>query len=193
MTAERMSVPSLQQALAPPGREGFPHDSTFPQLPIATDAELMRDVFASHLRPVGGRSYRIMDCVPFRFRCHQGTSRCVLQYTLHVLDLETGRRWDQWVTGLLYARAGEAERLWREMQAADPSRGIPEPWLAFEPVGFVPDLQMAVEVFPYDRKLGNLRVVMGDALRGLEPRLLERLGEGQWSAESRARSRPATR
>src|SRR5207248_6931266 len=86
----------------------------------------------------------------------------------------------QMVTGVLYATAGEAERVWRELAAADPSRDVPPEWLSFEPVGFVPDLDMLVEVFPYDRKIHQLRRVMSGAgvLRDVEPLLLERLGRG---------------
>ena len=89
------------------------------------------------------------------------------------------------MAGLVYARTGEAERLWREMRAGDPCRGIPEHWLTFQPVDFIPDLHMVVEVFPYDRRLPNLRRVMGGARREFEPMVLDRLGPGQWSAEER--------
>ncbi|PYJ63503.1 MAG: hypothetical protein DME24_01175 [Verrucomicrobia bacterium] len=165
--------------------DGFPRDPDFPQLETASDPRLMLQVFRRHLKAVSGKAYRIEECIPFRFRCRQSTSRCVLQYTLRVVDPSSGRRWDQWVTGLVYAAAGEAERLWRELRAADPPSEIPEQWLAFEPVGFIPDLQMLVQVFPYDRKLGNLRLVLGGALRQLEPLLLAGLEPGRWRAEQR--------
>jgi len=166
--------------------DGFPRDPDFPQLETATDPRVMLQVFRRHLKPVPGKAYRIEECVPFRFRCRQSTSRCVLQYTLRVADSSSGRRWDQWVTGVVYAAAGEAERLWRELRAADPSPEIPEQWLAFEPVAFIPDLQMLVQVFPYDRKLGNLRLVLGGALGDeLEPRLMADLEPGRWRTEQR--------
>jgi ATP-binding cassette subfamily B protein/subfamily B ATP-binding cassette protein MsbA len=160
--------------------EAFPADAEFPQLKIASDPARMLEVFRAHLEPASGRVCEIQDCVPVRFRCRQSTSRCVLQYVLRLLDPRTGRRWDQWVTGLLYAQDGEAERLWREARAGDPRREIPESWLPFEPVEFIPDLQMLVQVFPYDRKLQHLRLVMGGAIRGLEPQLLARLEPGRW-------------
>ena len=72
------------------------------------------------------------------------------------------------------------------MQAADPLREIPQDWLVFEPVDFIPELQMLVQVFPYDRKLPNLRRVMGGGLGSLEPLLLARLGPGPWHIEQRA-------
>ena len=165
--------------------ETFPADPDFPQLELARDPARMLRVFRAHLKPVAGKAYHIEECLPFRFRCRQSTSRCVLQYTLRLRDPRTGRRWDQWVTGLLYARDGEAERLWRALRAADPRPEIPEDWLTFEPLDFIPDLNMVVEVFPYDRRLPTLARVMGGAWRDLDQLLLARLGEGNWQVEER--------
>jgi Ser/Thr protein kinase RdoA (MazF antagonist) len=166
--------------------DGFPVDPRFPQLPVAADPRRMLDVFRTHLKPVGGRVYHIEGCVPFRFRCHPSAKRCVLQYTLHVAEPSTGRRWDQWVTGILYADEGKAERHWKQMRAVDhPGRQIPEGWISFEPVALVPEMRMLVEVFPFDRRLRNLSLVMGDARRRLEPLLLAQLGPGIWEAEGR--------
>ena len=94
------------RAAAPPA--ALPADPAFPQLAIAGDPRLMLEVFRTHLKPVGRRACYIEDCIPIRFRCRQSGSRCVLQYTLRIVDPSTGRRWDQWATGLLYAREGEA-------------------------------------------------------------------------------------
>ncbi len=163
----------------------FPADPDFPQLAIASDPERMLELFRCHLEPAAGKRYLIETCVPVRFRCRQSTARCVLQYTLRLLEPSTGRRWNQGVTGLLYAQKGMAQRLWREMQATDPSQGIPDDWLTFRPVGFIPDLEMVVQVFPYDRKLRNLGLVLGGALRDLEPQLLARLAPGEWRVTER--------
>jgi Ser/Thr protein kinase RdoA (MazF antagonist) len=166
-------------------QEGYPVDPDFPGLPIASDPRLMLDVFRAHLKPVAGRVYHIEDCVPVWFRCRQSGARCVLQYKLRMAEPSTGRRWDQWVTGVLFAHEGKAENRWRRLQAANPTQGIPESWLTFEPVTFIPELQMLVQVFPFDRRLQNLSAVLGGALRGLEPSLLARLGSGEWLVEER--------
>src|SRR5205809_4317627 len=164
---------------------GFPADPDVPQLAIASDSQRMLELFRRHLEPAAGKRYHIADWAPLRFRCRQSTARCVLQYTLRLLEPGTGRRWDQGVTGLLYAQQGGAERLWREMQASDPSQGIPNDWLTFRPVGFIPDLEMVVQVFPYDRKLRNLGLVLGGALHDLDPQLLARLAPGEWRVTER--------
>src|SRR5256884_9713087 len=49
----------------------------------------------------------------------------------------------------------------------------------------MPDLEMAVKFFPYDRKLRNLGPVLGGALRDLEPQLLARLAPGGWRVTRR--------
>ncbi len=163
----------------------FPADPDFPQLKIASDPALMLEMFRAHLRPVPGKSYHIQDCVPFRFRCRQSTSRCVLQYSLRLVEPGTGRELNQWVTGVVYAEDGQAERLWQETRASDPGQEIPDGWRSFEPICFIPSLQMLVQVFPYDRKLPNLCRVMSGALRFLEPQLLAHFGPGQWRAQQR--------
>lgn len=169
-------------APVPARPDAFPADPDFPQLAIASDPERMLEVFRAHLKPVG-KDLDIQECIPVRFRCRQSSSRCVLQYQLRIADPSTGREWTQWVTGLVYAPRGEAARLWREMADSDPRREIPPEWLTFEPVGFIPDLQMVVEVFPFDRRLDNLARVMRGGLKELPPLLLSRLGWGWWVVE----------
>ena len=163
----------------------FPTDPAFPHLATLTDPRLMLDVFRSRLKPIAGRRYHIEDCTPARFRCRQSRKRCVLQYSLRVVEASSGRQWDQWVTGVVYARPGQAERLWRSLQEADAGRNVPEQWQTFEPLDFFPDLQMLVEVFPFDRRLPTLCSVMGEALRSLEPALFSRLPAGEWRTEER--------
>src|SRR5256885_7074974 len=129
--------------------KGFPHDADFPQLSVATDPQRMRELFRNHLRPVPGRACQIEECQPYRFRCRQSAGRCVLQFTLRVMEPGTGRQWNQWVTGLVYSENWRARRLLRELAGVDRRMGIPETWLTFEPVAFIPDLQMLVQVFPW--------------------------------------------
>ncbi|HEY6223394.1 MAG TPA: phosphotransferase [Gemmatimonadales bacterium] len=165
--------------------EVYPRDPDFPQLEIATDPQRMLEVFRAHLKPITQGSVEIWACIPFRFRCRQSSGRCVLQYTLRLADPHSGREWDQWVTGVLYPRPGEAERWWRKLSAGEPRRGIPEEWLIFDPVDFIPELQMLVQVFPFDRKLPQLGTVLGAGVRELEPALLARLRPGAWQVTKR--------
>jgi hypothetical protein len=165
---------------------GFPSDPDFPQLAVASDPGRMLALFRERLTPIAGKRCAIETCTPFRFRVRQSTARVVLQYTLQLVEPDTGRRWAQWVTGLVYVEPGKAEGLWRELRADDPRRGIPDPWLVFEPVDFIPELNMLVQVFPFDRKLPHLAPVLNGALRDLEPPLVARLGPGEWRTRDRA-------
>src|SRR5438309_9937238 len=112
----RSTSPGADPTLSSPPRiradsDGYPIDSAFPELPVATDCGQMLGVFREHLEPLAGKVIEIRSCRPFRFRCHQSDSRSVLQYTLHVADRATGREWDQWVTGLQIGRASCRERV----------------------------------------------------------------------------------
>src|SRR5438477_11959399 len=158
---------------------GFPADPDFPQLAIASDPQRMLELFRRHLEPAAGKGYHIETCVPLRFRCRQSTARCVLQYALRLLEPSTGRRWDQGVTGLLYAQKGTAERLWREMPATDPSQGFPGEWLTFRPVCLLRDLEMGEKVYSFERKIWQRGTKLGSAMRGFVHWCLDRLAAGE--------------
>jgi Phosphotransferase enzyme family len=163
--------------------DSFAADPAFPQLEIATDPSLMKETFRTHLRPVGGKVYNIEDCRFIRLRYRQD-SRCFLQYTLRLLEPDTGRERDVQVTGLLYAQKDKAEQTWRKLQATDPRQEIPEAWLTFEPVSFVPDLDMLVQVFPFDHRIPALSFLAAGPPPELEPLLLGRFGAGDWRVEA---------
>src|SRR5215212_5425224 len=143
----------------------------------------MKETFRTHLRPVGGKVYDIQDCRLIRLRYRQG-SRCFLQYTLRLLEPVTGRERDVQVTGLLYAEKDRAEQAWRKLRATDPRQEIPDAWLTFEPVSFVPELEMLVQVFPYDRRLPTLPLVMAGPSPELKRPLLVSFGPGDWGVEA---------
>ena len=160
----------------------FLADPAFPQLKIATDPALMKETFRTHLRPVGGKVYDIEDCRLTRVRYRQDSRRFLL-YTLRLFEPDTGRERDVQVTGIIYAQKDKAEQAWRKLKATDPRQEIPDAWLTFEPVSFVPELDMLVQVFPYDRRLPTLPLAMAGPSPELEPVLLGRFGPGDWSVE----------
>ena len=166
--------------------DGFPVDTDFPQLTVACDPNAMLEVFRKHLKPVPGKVWRIESCGPFRFRFRQSTNRCVLQYELRIQGPDAARPRRQWVTGLLYADDGEAERTWQEMTGSDGPRAVPDHWRTFEPACMIPELHMLVQVFPFDRRLPNLSSILeGSPMRDLESLLLDLLGPGTWQVEHR--------
>jgi len=160
--------------------EAFPADPGLPQLKIASDPEVMREMFRGHLSPLPGRVYHIQDCLLSWVRYLRDV-RCTLQYTLRLLEPGTGRERNQWVSGVICAE-DRAERIWRKLRAADPRQEIPQAFPTFEPVSFIPDLGMLVQVFPYDRRLAALPLLMAGPPRDLESLFFTHSGRGGWHA-----------
>jgi Phosphotransferase enzyme family len=159
----------------------FPADPDLPQLAIASDPALMREIFRTELRPLTRQAYCIQDCQLFRVRYRRG-ARCVLQYTLRLVEPRTGRKWSQWVTGVI-AAGDRTESVWQRLQAADPAQEVPEAFPTFEPACFISALKMLVQVFPYDRRLPSLCRLMRRPSPELEPLLLSGFGSGGWHVE----------
>lgn len=160
--------------------EPFAADPAFPGLQTAGDPTLISPLLERHLRPAGGTAYSIRDCSVFRVRYRKG-ARCVLQYVLDLVDPATGAERTQWVTGVMYA-GGKTRRKWEKLRAS--AREVPGADPAFEPFAFVPELDMLVEVFPYDRRLPGLPLLMAGPSPELEAPILEGFGPG-WRVEAR--------
>ena len=160
-------------------------DPSFSRLvELAKDPELMREVFQRHLRPLGGEDYQVRECQVSRTR-HRQAKWCIVEYVLHLEDLGTGCKRSQWVTGVMHAEEGRTRSIWEELRRSEPGRGIPEDASpAFEPFSYVPDLGMLVQVFPYDRRLPALPLLMAGPPPELTPLLLARFGPGDWRAEA---------
>jgi hypothetical protein len=155
-------------------------DPVFPGLAVASDPEIMRGIFEEHLRPLSGGTYRFTDCRLSRVRYRRG-ARCVLQYTLRLAEADTGSERIQWVTGVMYAD-DKARRKWEKLRVSYPKE-LSEIISTFEPFSFIPDLGMLVQVFPYDRRLPTLPLLIAEPLPELESPLLARFGPGNWRTE----------
>ena len=155
-------------------------DPSFPQLQVAGDPESMRVLFQKHLRPLNNKVYQVRDCRLSRIRYRRG-ERCVLQYTLRLAEADTGSERIQWVTGVMYAD-DKTRRKWEKLRVSYPKEisGIIS---TFEPFSFIPDLGMLVQVFPYDRRLPTLPLLIAEPLPELESLLLARFGSGNWRTE----------
>jgi hypothetical protein len=155
-------------------------DPVFPGLGVASDPEIMRGIFQKHLRPLNNKAYHVRDCRLSRVRYRRG-ARCVLQYTLRLLEADTGSERIQWVTGVMYAD-DKARRKWEKLRVSYPKE-LSEIISTFEPFSFIPDLGMLVQVFPYDRRLPTLPLLIAEPLPELESPLLARFGPGNWRTE----------
>ena len=155
-------------------------DPSFPQLQVAGDPESMRGVFQRHLRPLNNKAYQVRDCRLSRIRYRRG-ERCVLQYTLRLAEADTRSERIQWVTGVMYAD-DKTRRKWEKLRISYPKE-ISEIISPFEPFSFIPELGMLVQVFPYDRRLPTLPLLIAEPLPELESPLLARFGSGNWRTE----------
>jgi hypothetical protein len=165
------------------GARTLPEDPSFPQLGIAGDPESMREVFQKHLLSVGEEAYQVRDCRLSGIRYGRDATRCVLQYTLRLAEADTGYERIQWVTGVIYFAEDRARQKWEKLRTFDPGE-IPDVFSTFEPFSFIPELGMLVEVFPYDRRLPTLPLLMAGPSPELEPLLLARFGPGDWHTEA---------
>jgi hypothetical protein len=155
-------------------------DPVFPGLGIASDPDIMREIFQEHLRPLDDKAYHVRDCRLSRVRYRRGV-RCVLQYTLRLVEADTGSERIQWVTGVMYAD-DKTRRKWEKLRISYPKE-ISEIVSILEPFSFIPDLGMLVQVFPYDRRLPTLPLLIAEPLPELESPLLARFGPGDWRTE----------
>jgi phosphotransferase family enzyme len=156
-------------------------DPTLAQVEVARDPELMREIFQRHLRPLGEETYQVRECQISRAHYLLATRRR-LRYTLRLEESETGRERIELLTGVMYAEGGRARREWQELR--QPERAIPYALLTFEPFFFIPELEMLVQVFPYDHQLPSLPILMAGPPPTLEPPVLARFGEGDWRTEA---------
>lgn len=153
-------------------------DPSLPQLKVAKDPGLMREVFQRYLRPLDGRTYQVREC-QISFISHRKGVRCKLQYALRLEEAETGRELSQLVTGVMEARQ-QTQRTREELRRSEPGQVISRASEVFAPFFYISDLDMLVEVFPYDSGLPALSILMAGPPPELEASLLARFGSGGW-------------
>jgi hypothetical protein len=87
------------------------------------------------------------------------------------------------VSGSIYAR-GRTRQIFEKLQRSDLGQEIPDTSSIFAPFSYIPDLEMLVQVFPCNRRLPALPLLMAGPPRELEPLLIARFGSGDWQAEA---------
>ena len=188
--SRRPSVPQAARAQGQPGRDGegpagaelSPADPSLPKLTVVKDPELMREVFQGHLRPLDGKTYQVREC-RIDYIHYRRAYRCVVQYALRLEEPETGRERSQWVSGVMYT-GGRTRRIWERLRQTEPGPEVTNSFPAFAPFSYIPDLNMLVQVFPYDHRFPALPLLMKGPPPELEALLLARFGPGDWQAEA---------
>jgi hypothetical protein len=153
----------------------FPIDSKLPELAVAANPRAMRDVFA-RLFVAEAVPFAVEDCRISRIRYRQHT-RCFVQYALTLRNTATGESTEQWASGTMYAEDGRAARLWHESASRTDCQ-----WrFQIAPAGFVPELRMAIDFFPHDRKLPHATRLTNARDARLDEAVLRAFGAGAWT------------
>lgn len=152
----------------------------------------MARLFQTHLRSARGAMPAIDSCTIDYVR--PSAARMVLQYTLQG-TAASGEPFTQIVTGTTYS--GDRTRpLVDRLLARDPAASAPLGPLALEPVSYAPELDLMVQVFPYDYRLPGLLRLFQGAPEMVDP-VVQEIGDGAWAIEqtsaTTARYRPDMR
>jgi hypothetical protein len=153
-------------------------DHGLPHLKVACDAERMRQILTTHLRSHGNHVPNVQHCQIYRIRYRPGR-RCVLQYELTMNDPVTGREQTHWITGRIYAD-DQVQRTRKNLPDSLEARDLSDHLLPFQPVSFISELRMYLQVFPYDRRIRTLPILMKEPSPELSDTLLSRFGPGAW-------------
>ena len=153
----------------------FPVDVDLPELTVAADAVVMKDVFAQ-LLTAADAPVAVEGCRISRIRYRQHT-RCLVQYALTLRNTATGESIDQWASGTIYAEAGRARRVWHDSLAGTVGARhglVPS-------AAFIPELCMAIDFFPHDHRLRHAARLIHERDDALEAAVLRAFGGGAWT------------
>jgi hypothetical protein len=106
----------------------------------------------------------------------------MVQYVLRLAEPGTERLRKQFVTGTMYTE-GQTRKAWEDLRQSDQDHAVAGATSPFAPSYYVSDLDMLVEVFPYDRQLPALPLLTAGPTNELEPLLLATFGPGDWRTE----------
>lgn len=138
-----------------------------------TDPEQMRAILERHLRLPDGPPFDVVRCEPSFTR--EGGSRSLFQYDVTLRDPD-GREWDEVISGVAYG-GDRTRKAWQRLNLADRQA---RPELHVRRAAYVPDLDLILQVFPFDHKLPALQPLMEGALGGLSDPIMARFGPGDW-------------
>jgi aminoglycoside phosphotransferase (APT) family kinase protein len=164
----------------------------FPNAAALQDPERMADLFRTHL-PTATDTLLVIDSCTVDY-IRPSNTRISLQYTLRGTTA-SGEPFAQIVTGLTYD-TDRARPLAQRLVRQDPAASAPLGPLALAPVSYSPELDLLIQVFPYDYRLPGLLRLFQGAPEMVEP-IVNELGDGPWTVEqataTTARYRPDMR
>jgi hypothetical protein len=147
----------------------------------AGDPQRMQAVIDRYLRAPGGPPVEVLTCrVEFT---RQDGPRSLVQCQLTLRDPVEGREWTQVVSGVAYG-GHRTQRAWKLLQRRQQHNPPPPAdGAVLSRAGYVPELDVLLQVFPFDHQLPALKPLMTGPLPGLLPPLLEQFGPGDWQLE----------
>jgi aminoglycoside phosphotransferase (APT) family kinase protein/SAM-dependent methyltransferase len=138
----------------------------------------MRSVVQRHLRAPSDPPVEFVACkVTFARR---GSARSYFQYHVTLRDPASESEWNQLVSGVTYGRQ-RTRTVWESLQHHHPASPVGGTSLAR--AAYVPELDLLLQVFPFDHQLPALELLMAGPLPDLVAPLLARFGPGDWRLE----------
>ena len=141
----------------------------------------MQAILQRRLLPAATPGYAVESCAVDFVR--QASNRCLAQYTLQLREPGTDTLRSQMVTGVTYDE-NRGLRILKRIHRDDPGAMKPSATRALPAITYIPELEMLIQVFPYDHRLPALAALMTDPPPELAATLLAELGPGDWGIET---------
>src|SRR5215213_7568240 len=140
----------------------------------ATDPGQMQAILEQHLRVPDSRPIEVVRCKP-SFTRERGP-RSLFQYDVMLRDLADGREWTEVVSGVAYG-GRRTRKAWQSLELSE-AKITRESTL--RRAAYIPDLDLLLQVFPFDHELPALEPLMAGPLAGLQTPIMARFGPGEW-------------
>ncbi len=154
---------------------GGPDDSSFA---AASDPERMRVVLERHLPRPGGPPATVLRCAIELAR--RGEGRSLFQYRASLRDPAGGPDRPLDVTAVSYG-GRRTRRAWDRIRSAPPAP--PLDGLGLAAAAYVPELDLLLQVFPFDHQLPALAPLLAGPWPPLADALQAGFGPGAWRFE----------
>ncbi len=138
----------------------------------------MRDILQRRLVTSSGTSILVRECRIANARRRDG-SRGTTEYELRLEDPTAGNAWDLTVTGITYG-GDRTRHVWETLRQSSALKSAFPEHHDVLPFAYAPEVDMLLQVFPYDHRLPALARFMAGAPEDILPALLADFGPGNW-------------
>ncbi len=162
-------------------------DAEMPQLSTILNPQKMLNLLRKALRPTGEGHYHIYevtDCKVERFRYRKG-DRIIVQYQLTLYDQLTKHSKNLWVSGISRNKLKPVLKRYKRIISSGEWWNSCLSSLVFEPVLYLPDLKLLLQLYPQDYHLPTLPLLLNGHLKMCEMLILSQLGQDWQIMESK--------